>query len=120
MNGIRTQKRRTVLDLAALRVRPISWMSMYGANKMILNEIRTMGKEKDVNIYGMGKLETIWAIKRAEKNIECYGTQRVEYCHQESCLWKNECLFLIYNSKAQPRWLYALHGIIKRISICVW
>lgn len=70
---------------------------------MIFNEIRRMAKGKGVNTYGMGKIDTIRAIQRAEKNIECYGTQRVEYCHEDSCLWKNDCLSLRYNPKASPR-----------------
>jgi len=70
---------------------------------MIFNEIRRMAKEKSVNTYGMGKIDTIRAIQRKEKNIECYGTQRVEYCHEDSCLWKHDCLSLRYNPKANPR-----------------
>ena len=70
---------------------------------MIFNEIRRIAKGKGVNTLRMGKIDMIRAIQRTEENIECYGTQRVEYCHEDSCLWKHDCLSLSYNSKGNLR-----------------
>jgi hypothetical protein len=70
---------------------------------MTFIEIRRMAKGKGVNTYRVEKDRYDPSIQAAENNIECYGTQRVEYCHEDSCLWKNDCLSLSRNSKANPR-----------------
>ena len=62
---------------------------------MNFNEIRKMAKNMSINTYRMKKMDMIRAIQRAENNIECYGTQRVENCHEDGCLWRNECFSLI-------------------------
>jgi hypothetical protein len=42
----------------------------------------------------MKKLDLIRAIQKAENNIDCYGTQRVTSCREETCLWRSDCLAL--------------------------
>jgi hypothetical protein len=42
----------------------------------------------------MKKTDIIKAIQRGEKNIECYGTERVYICQEEACLWKSDCMAL--------------------------
>ncbi len=66
---------------------------------MNFNEIRKMAKNMSINTYRMKKMDMIRAIQRAENNIECYGTQRVENCHEDGCSWRNEC-FSLNNTKA--------------------
>jgi len=66
---------------------------------MNFNEIRIMAKDMGISTYRMKKMDMIRAIQRAENNIECYGTQRGENCHEDGCLWRNECFSLI-NTKA--------------------
>ena len=65
--------------------------------KMNLNEIRTMAKGMGINTNKMKKPEVIRSIQRAENNIECYGTARVEYCSEDGCSWRGDCLS--FNSK---------------------
>lgn len=50
---------------------------------MQFNEIRKMAKAVGINTKGMKKTEVIRAIQRAENNIECYGTERVETCNEK-------------------------------------
>lgn len=38
----------------------------------------------------MKKTDVIHAIQRKENNMDCYGTNRVDYCEEEGCLWKSE------------------------------
>jgi hypothetical protein len=61
---------------------------------MKFNDIRKMAKGMGVNTYRMKKADIIHAIQKTENNIECYGTERVEYCGEDSCLWRDECLLL--------------------------
>lgn len=56
------------------------------------NEAKSMAKGMGINTRGMKKLDVIRAIQRAENNIECYGTQRVDMCNEDACLWRNDCI----------------------------
>jgi len=59
---------------------------------MKFNDIRKMAKSMGINTYRMKKVDIIHAIQMAENNIECYDTERVEYCSEDSCLWRDDCL----------------------------
>jgi len=59
---------------------------------MNFNAIRKMATTMNINTYRMKKIDIIRAIQRAENNIECYGTQRVNNCHEDACLWRDDCL----------------------------
>jgi len=61
---------------------------------MNFNQIKTTAKGMGINTRGMRKLDVVRAIQRAEHNIECYGTQRVDSCNEDSCLWRSDCLSL--------------------------
>lgn len=61
---------------------------------MKFNDIQKMAKQLGINTYRMKKTEMISAIQRAENNIECFGTSRVEYCAEMSCLWREDCLLM--------------------------
>lgn len=61
---------------------------------MKFQDIQKMAKAKGINSFGMRKTDLIRAIQRKENNPECYGTDRVEYCRELSCLWREECISL--------------------------
>lgn len=61
---------------------------------MTFNEIQKMAKSMDINTYRMKKTDMIRSIQRAENNIDCYNTERVENCHEDACWWRGDCLFL--------------------------
>ncbi len=61
---------------------------------MKFNQIRKMAREMGINTYRMKKTDIIRSIQRTENSIECYGTDRVTRCREESCLWKSDCLAL--------------------------
>ena len=63
------------------------------------NETRKMAKEMGINSYRLKKPDIIRAIQRAENNIECFGTQRVDDCNEDQCLWRHDCISL--NNKSQ-------------------
>ena len=65
---------------------------------MNFNEIRKKAKRMGINTYKMKKLEVIRSIQRAENNVECYNTPRVEYCLEHECLWRDECVSLNHHS----------------------
>jgi hypothetical protein len=67
---------------------------------MNFNEIKRIAKGMGINTYGMKKTDVIRAIQRAENNIECYGTQRVDMCDEDACLWRNDCISLDQARKA--------------------
>lgn len=58
---------------------------------MQFNTIRQMAKSFNINTYRMKKPDIIRAIQRAENNIACFGTTRVEFCSEETCLWRSDC-----------------------------
>jgi len=69
---------------------------------MNFNEIRRMAMDMDINTHRMKKPDLIQAIQRKENNMECFGTERVDYCHEELCLWRDNCLSSNGNAKANP------------------
>ena len=69
---------------------------------MKYSEIQKMAKNMGINTYQMKKNDIILAIQRAENNIECFGTVRVEYCQELSCLWRDYCVSL--NKSTQSSW----------------
>ena len=58
------------------------------------NEIQKMAKGMGINTFKMKKIDIIQAIQCTENNIECFGTSRVEYCEEITCLWRDDCLSL--------------------------
>ncbi|MBN1843246.1 MAG: SAP domain-containing protein [Deltaproteobacteria bacterium] len=68
---------------------------------MRFQDIQKMAKCMDINTYRMKKTDMIRAIQRAENNIPCYGTERIHGCHEETCLWRNDCLASNNNMPAQ-------------------
>ncbi len=61
---------------------------------MKFQEIQKMAKTLGINSFGMRKTDLIRSIQRKEGNPECYGTERVEYCRELSCLWREDCIAL--------------------------
>ena len=61
---------------------------------MRLHEIQKMAKGMGVKTYKTKKTELIRMIQREENNIDCYGTDRVGYCQEDSCWWRTDCLAL--------------------------
>ena len=59
---------------------------------MKINDVRKIAKGMDINTYRMKKVGIIRAIQRAENNMDCFGAERVEYCNEESCLWRADCM----------------------------
>jgi hypothetical protein len=53
-----------------------------------------MAMDMKINTRHMKKKELIHAIQHAEKNIECFGTPRVDFCEESSCLWRTDCISL--------------------------
>jgi hypothetical protein len=72
--------------------------------RMRLEEIQNMARGMGIRSLKMKKAHLIRAIQRAENNIECYGTRRVDNCQEIACLWKSDCLSL--NNKGR-----ALHNL---------
>jgi len=59
---------------------------------MKLLEIKGMAKGMGIKAGGLPKAELIRSVQEAESNIPCFGTDRVQYCGEEGCLWRNDCL----------------------------
>jgi hypothetical protein len=66
---------------------------------MKYNEIQKMAKNMGINTFQMKKKDMILAIQRSENNIECFGSSRVEYCLELTCLWRDDCVSLNESSK---------------------
>ena len=61
---------------------------------MRVQEIREIAKDIGIGTYRMKKTDIVRTIQREENNIECYGTERVDICQEEACLWKSDCMAL--------------------------
>jgi hypothetical protein len=61
---------------------------------MRVEEIRGIAKEMGIGTYRIKKTDLVRTIQREEDNIECYGTERVDICQEEACLWRSDCLSL--------------------------
>lgn len=62
---------------------------------MKIADIRKRAKELGVKSSRMKKVDLIRSIQVAEDNIPCFGTERVQYCGEEGCLWRDDCLDII-------------------------
>lgn len=61
---------------------------------MHIRDIRQMAKASGINTFHMKKVDMIRAIQDSENNIPCFGTSRVDYCAEGTCLWRSDCLNL--------------------------
>jgi hypothetical protein len=61
---------------------------------MRFQDIKKMAKAMDINTHRMKKTAIIRAIQRAENNIDCYGSDRLHSCQEQTCLWRSDCLAL--------------------------
>lgn len=62
---------------------------------MKIADIRKKAKELGIKSSRMKKVDLIRSIQVAEDNIPCFGTERVQYCGEERCLWRDDCLEII-------------------------
>ena len=68
---------------------------------MRFREIQMIAKGMGINTYRAKKIELIHSIQKRENNIDCYGTERVDSCGEEICLWRSDCLAQKDNGKSQ-------------------
>lgn len=61
---------------------------------MKIQEVQAIAKSMGINTFRMKKADMVRAIQRAENNMDCFYTSRVEYCGELLCLWRNDCLLL--------------------------
>jgi hypothetical protein len=85
-----------------MRWQGVDGTSKVGKDKMNFNELRKMAKGMGINTYRVKKPDIILSIQRAEKNIECFNTQRVEFCCEHVCLWRNDCVKLSHDRQPNP------------------
>jgi hypothetical protein len=58
---------------------------------MKLVEVRDMARGMGIKPGRVSKVDLIRSIQEAELNIPCFGTDRVQYCGEEGCLWRDDC-----------------------------
>jgi len=58
---------------------------------MNLKEIRKMATELEINCGRKNKAQIVQAIQIKENNFPCYKTAS-EYCDQQECLWREDCI----------------------------
>jgi hypothetical protein len=64
------------------------------------NTIRKMARDMGINTHRMKKVDIIRNIQRTEGNFECFATQRVDYCQEDGCLWRQDCISSYNNGKS--------------------
>ena len=70
---------------------------------MKINDVRKIAKGMRINTYAMNKNDIIRAVQQSENNVECFATERVEYCNEDKCSWRGDCLFINNNPKSSRR-----------------
>ncbi len=70
---------------------------------MNFNEIKKMAKGMHINTYRLKKPDIIRAIQRAENNLDCFGTLRIDDCDEVTCLWRQDCISLNNRSQSHRR-----------------
>ena len=70
--------------------------------RMKLEEIKKLAQGIGIRTFGSKKKDLIRAIQKAENNIECYGTKRMEHCQEKACLWKRDCIAFNNNRRLLP------------------
>lgn len=60
---------------------------------MEIGEIRKLAVRLGIEPAGMEKADLVRAIQRAEGLDECFGLASAEECDEESCVWREDCLF---------------------------
>lgn len=38
------------------------------------------------------KKDIIRAVQQSENNIECFATERMTYCNEDKCSWRDDCI----------------------------
>ncbi len=61
---------------------------------MKISDIHKIAKKMGIKSFGKKKIEIIREIQKKEGNIPCFATERVNYCGEENCLWRNDCIKL--------------------------
>ena len=89
-------------ETTVVRWKQVAGKSSIGKDKMNFNELRKMAKRMGINAYRVKKPDIILSIQRAENNIQCFGTQRVEYCCEHVCLWRTDCVKLSHDRQPNP------------------
>ena len=59
---------------------------------MDLNQIKQKAIQMGLPVHRKKKYDLIHDIQRAENNIECFGTPRVDYCNEGTCMWRADCV----------------------------
>lgn len=60
---------------------------------MDILEIRRIAGQLGINAAGMEKGDLVRAVQRAEGLADCFGSAAAEECGEESCMWRDDCLF---------------------------
>ena len=68
---------------------------------MKLRDIQKKAKAMGIQATRMGKVELIRTIQGQEKSIPCYGSDRVAYCEEKACLWREDCVSLSNKKPSQ-------------------
>ena len=58
---------------------------------MKINEIRKIAKKMGVNSFGLTKIEIVRKIQEKEGNFQCFATDRIKFCDEINCLWRDDC-----------------------------
>ena len=59
---------------------------------MNFNDVKKLAKKMNINTYRLKRSDVIRSIQRAEKNIDCFATDRAIICNEMNCLWRDDCL----------------------------
>ena len=70
---------------------------------MKINDLIKVTKGMRINTYAMKKNDIIRAVQQSENNVECFATERVEYCNENKCSWRGDCLSINNGPKPSSR-----------------
>ena len=62
-------------------------------------QLQQLARQKNIQTVGLEKKDVIRALQRAEKNLDCFGTDRISVCQEEACLWRKDCVAIGQSTK---------------------
>ncbi|HID48751.1 MAG TPA: SAP domain-containing protein [Chromatiales bacterium] len=61
---------------------------------MLMQEIRTLARQRGIKPGKQSKISLVRAIQRTEGNFACFATAYDGECDQTGCLWRKDCFAL--------------------------
>ena len=71
---------------------PVNQEYILEAKTMNMNEVKHIARDRGLKPGRLKKVDLIRAIQKEEGNESCFRTGKADWCDQDQCLWRTDCL----------------------------